>query len=94
MELAQGLGWEYLAVVAILRAGPAAFGPVASDPRDSRLIDTLADSAESALGAIRARGPASAGIPCRLAGRSAPDSGGKLTVDLDVDGDCPTRSAW
>lgn len=38
----------------MLRAEPAIFGPVASDPTASRLIDTLAAAGEKALTAIRA----------------------------------------
>ncbi|WP_275404681.1 hypothetical protein [Streptomyces sp. SID9913] len=36
------LGGDCLADIAMLRAEPAVFGPVASDPTVSRLIDTLA----------------------------------------------------
>jgi hypothetical protein len=42
------LGGDCLADVATLRAEPAVFGPVASDPTVSRLIDTLAASGEKA----------------------------------------------
>lgn len=52
--LAVALGGGCLADVAMLRAEPAVFGPVASDPTVSRLIDTLAASEERALRAIRA----------------------------------------
>ncbi|MFD3653485.1 transposase, partial [Streptomyces sp. NPDC058620] len=42
VALAVALGGDCLADVAMLRAEPAVFGPVASDPTVSRLIDTLA----------------------------------------------------
>jgi hypothetical protein len=37
----------------MLRCEPAVFGPVATDPTVSRLIDTLADSGARALQAMR-----------------------------------------
>src|SRR5664279_1810217 len=46
------LGGDCLADVAMLRAEPAVFGPVASDPTVSRTIDALAADARSALTAI------------------------------------------
>ena len=42
VALAVALGGDCLADVGMLRAEPAVFGPVASDPSVSRLIDTLA----------------------------------------------------
>lgn len=53
VALAVALGGDCLADVAMLRAEPAAFGPVASDPTVSRLKDTLAASGDKALRAIR-----------------------------------------
>jgi len=53
LALAVALGGDCLADVAMLRCEPAVFGPVASDPTVSRLIDTLAGSDEKALQAIR-----------------------------------------
>ncbi|SOR77700.1 hypothetical protein SCNRRL3882_1170 [Streptomyces chartreusis NRRL 3882] len=41
LALAVALGGDCLADVAMLRCEPAVFGPVASDPTVSRLIDTL-----------------------------------------------------
>ncbi|MDH6554777.1 hypothetical protein M2162_008959 [Streptomyces sp. SAI-041] len=54
LALTVALGGDCLADIATLRAEPAVFGPVASDPTVSRLIDTLAASGEKALQAIRA----------------------------------------
>jgi hypothetical protein len=42
-----------MADVAALRAEPALFGPVASDPTVSRLVDTLAAVGPRGLAAIR-----------------------------------------
>ena len=46
------IGGDCLADIAQLRAEPAVFGHVASDPTVSRLIDTLASDATAALKAI------------------------------------------
>jgi hypothetical protein len=54
LALATALGGDCLADVAMLRAEPEVFGPVASDPTVSRLIDTLAAAGTRALAAIRA----------------------------------------
>lgn len=83
VALAVALGGDCLADVAMLRAEPAVFGPVASDPTVSRLIDTLAASGEKALRAIRAPRAEVRQRVWRLADREAPDAGGTVTVDLD-----------
>ncbi|MFJ8159136.1 IS1380 family transposase [Streptomyces sp. NPDC094468] len=83
LALAVALGGDCLADVAMLRCEPAVFGPVASDPTVSRLIDTLASSGEKALRAVRS---ARAEVRSRvwlLAGKNAPDTDGQVTVDLD-----------
>lgn len=53
LALAVALGGDCLSDVAVLRAEPALFGPVASDPTVSRLVDTLAGAGSRALTAIR-----------------------------------------
>jgi hypothetical protein len=53
VALAVALGGDCLADVEVLRAEPAVFGPVASDPTVSRLVDTLAGSGKRALTVIR-----------------------------------------
>ncbi|MFE2474022.1 IS1380 family transposase [Streptomyces mirabilis] len=83
VALAVALGGDCLADVAVLRAEPAVFGPVASDPTVSRLIDTLAASGEKALRAIRAARAEGRCHVWQLADREAPDAGGTVTVDLD-----------
>ena len=52
LAIAVALGGDAAADVAVLRAQPAVFGPVASDPTVSRLIAALAQDAEDALAAI------------------------------------------
>ncbi|MEU0072543.1 IS1380 family transposase [Streptomyces sp. NPDC006332] len=83
LALAVALGGDCLADIAALRSEPDVFGPVASDPTVSRLIDTLATSGEKALQVIhRARAEVRSRI-WSLAGDNAPDQGGEVTVDLD-----------
>lgn len=53
VALATALGGDCLADVAMLRAEPGVFGPAASDPTVSRLIDALAAAGPKALTAIR-----------------------------------------
>ena len=83
VALAVALGGDCLADVAMLRCEPAVFGPVASDPTVSRLIDALAASGEKALQAIRSARSEVRGRVWSLAGRNAPDTDGQVTVDLD-----------
>ncbi|MFF1744539.1 IS1380 family transposase [Streptomyces mirabilis] len=84
LALAVALGGGCLADIALLRSEPAVFGPVASDPTVSRMIDTLASSGEKALTAIRAARSEVRRHVWELAGDRAPDAGGQVTVDLDV----------
>ncbi|MER6694777.1 IS1380 family transposase [Streptomyces minutiscleroticus] len=83
VALAVALGGDCLADVAMLRCEPAVFGPVASDPTVSRLIDTLAASGEKALQAIRSARSEVRNHVWSLADRHAPDADGQVTVDLD-----------
>ena len=83
VALAVASGGDCLADVGMLRAEPAVFGPVASDPTVSRLIDTLAASGEKALQAIRSARAQAHERVWQLAGQAAPDAGGTVTVDLD-----------
>ena len=78
------LGGDCLADIAVLRAEPALFGPVASDPVVSRLISRLAGDAPRALRAIRAARAAARQKAWALAGAAAPGAGGQVTVDLDA----------
>jgi hypothetical protein len=78
------LGGDCLADIAVLRAEPALFGPVASDPVVSRLISRLAGDAPRSLKAIRAARAAARQKAWALAGEAAPGAGGQVTVDLDA----------
>ncbi|MBT2528135.1 IS1380 family transposase [Streptomyces sp. ISL-99] len=83
VALAVALGGDCLADVATLRAEPGVFGPVASDPTVSRLIDTVAAAGPRALAAVRqARADVRERV-WQLAGQTAPDADGQVIVDID-----------
>lgn len=67
----------------MLRAEPAAFGPVASDPTISRLDGTLARGGKRALTALRAARAEVREHVWKSAGQAAPDADGQVIVDID-----------
>ncbi|WP_189960123.1 IS1380 family transposase, partial [Streptomyces alanosinicus] len=83
VALAVALGGDCLADVGMLRAEPAVFGPVASDPTVSRLIDTFARGGTRALTALRTARAEVREHVWKLVGDAAPDSGGQVVVDID-----------
>ncbi|KQV20619.1 transposase [Kitasatospora sp. Root187] len=83
VALAVALGGDCLADVGVLRVEPVVFGPVASDPTVSRLVDTLAGSGPRALAAIRRARAEVREHVWKLAGDAAPDAGGEVIVDID-----------
>lgn len=83
VALAVVLGGDCLADVGMLRAEPAVFGPVASDPTVSRLVDKLAAGGKRALIALRQARAQVREHVCTLAGEAAPDAGGQVVVDLN-----------
>jgi len=87
LALALAVGGDCLADVAVLRAEPAVFGPVASDPTVSRLVDTLAADADRALKAIDAARAAARARVWAAAGEHAPDhcASAETPVVIDVD---------
>ena len=64
LAVAVALGGDCLADVAVVRAQPELFGPVASDPTVSRLIDALGGDAGAAVAAIRQRARRAPGPGC------------------------------
>ena len=84
LAVALALGGDCLADVAVLRAQPELFGPVASDPVVSRLVAALAADAPRALKAIRAARAAARERAWELAGDAAPGAGGGL-IPVDID---------
>ncbi len=88
LAISLAMGGDCLADVAQLRAHPQVFGPVASDPTVSRLIDTLAADAGAALAAINTARAAARRTAWSLAGEHAPDHGTgaarPLVIDVDA----------
>ena len=82
------LGGDCLADVAVLRAEPGVYGPVASDSTVSRTIDALAADAPRALAAMNTARAAARARVWALAGPDAPDAGADadrpLVIDLDA----------
>jgi Transposase DDE domain group 1 len=82
------LGGDCLADIALLRAEPAVFGLVASDPTVSRTIDVLAADADRVLKAIDVARAAARAVVWARAGKAAPttdvDADRPLIVDLDA----------
>ncbi|WP_328760502.1 IS1380 family transposase [Streptomyces sp. NBC_00271] len=83
VALATALGGDCLADVAMLRAEPDVFGPVASDPTVSRLIDALAAAGPKALTAIRSARAEVRSRVWELAGVRSPAADGHVIVDID-----------
>lgn len=88
LAVALALGGDCLADVALLRAEPAVFGLVASDPTVSRTVDALAADAPMALAAIDAARAVTRARVWRAGGEHAPDrsisAGAPLIIDVDA----------
>jgi hypothetical protein len=88
LAMSLAIGGDCLADIAQLRAHPQVFGPVASDPTVSRLVDTLAADAPAALAAINTARAAARRSAWSLAGKQAPDHGihaaAPLVIDVDA----------
>ena len=82
-----------MADVALLRAEPAVFGAVASDPTASRTIDALAADPKRALAAIDTVRAAARARVWRLAGEHAPDHGIDADRPLLIDTDATLVTA-
>ena len=93
LAIALALGGDCLADIALLRAEPAVFGPVASDPTVSRVIDALAADAPRALQAINAARSAARKAAWRAAGEHAPDRGITADSPLIIDTDATLITA-
>lgn len=88
LAIAVAIGGEHLDDAALLRAEPAVYGLVASDPTITRTIARLAKDAGTALAAIDAARAAARANAWSAAGSRAPDHGvsakNPLIVDLDA----------
>jgi hypothetical protein len=93
LAVALAIGGDCLADLAQLRAAPQLFGPVASDPTVSRLVDTLAADAPAALAAIAAARAAARARAWALAAEHAPGHGAKASAPLVIDVDATLVTA-
>ncbi|WP_371778509.1 IS1380 family transposase [Streptosporangium subroseum] len=85
LAVSLALGGDCLADIALLRSQPELFGPIASDPTVSRLIDRLAADTTKALKAIRAARAIAREHAWTLAESTAPGADGELIpIDLDA----------
>jgi len=88
LAIALALGGDCLADVALLRAEPSVFGPVASDPTVSRTVDRLAADAGKVLAAVARATAAARGRVWSMAGKHAPEHAvsvdDPLVMDLDA----------
>ncbi len=84
LAISLALGGDCLADIAMLRSQPELFGPVASDPTVSRLIDRLAADPARALKAIRKARATARERAWTLAQTHAPGADGEL-IPLDID---------
>ncbi|MCF6526184.1 IS1380 family transposase [Streptomyces sp. JJ36] len=85
VALSVALGGACLADVGMLRAEPGVFGPVASDPTVSRLVERLAAAGPKALTAIRSARAAARQRVWSLAAEHSPVSpDGQVTLDIDA----------
>src|SRR3954463_2587837 len=93
LAVSVAVGGDCLADIGQLRAAPEVFGPVASDPTVSRLIDVLAADAPTALAAIAAARAAARKRAWQLAGEHAPDHGVEAAAPLVIDVDATLVTA-
>ena len=93
LAVSLAIGGDCLADVAQLRAAPEVFGPVASDPTVSRLIDRLAADAPAALAAIAAATATARARAWELAGDQAPDHDQSVADPLVIDVDATLVTA-
>jgi Transposase DDE domain group 1 len=82
LAITVALGGDCAADIAVLRAQPEAFGPVASDPTVSRAIDTLAQTGTDVLTTIRAARASARAWVWQRAG--APTQSGWIVLDPDA----------
>jgi hypothetical protein len=93
LAMSLAMGGDCLADMAQLGAHPEVFGPVASDPTVSRLVDALAADAPAALAAIDAARTVARSSAWALAGFHAPDHGVDASRPLVIDVDATLVTA-
>ena len=87
LAVSLAIGGDCLADLAQLRAAPEVFGPVASDPTVSRLVDALAADAPGALAALNSARAAARERAWSLAVERAPDHAADASAPLIIDVD-------
>lgn len=85
LAIAVADGGEHLSDISVLRAEPAVFGHVASNPTVSRLITTLAADAPNVVSALRSARARARRTAWRAAGQHAPDHAISATQPLTID---------
>lgn len=93
LAVSLALGGDCLADVALLRAEPPVYGPVASDPTISRLISALAADAPKALTAINTARAGARSRAWQLAGEHAPSHTASVREPLVIDVDATLVTA-
>jgi len=93
LAISLALGGDCLADIAVVRAEPGVYGPVASDPTVSRTIDVLAADASAVLAAIDNARAAARATVWALAGRHAPDANVNADTPLIIDVDATLVTA-
>ena len=88
LAMTLALGGDTCSDLAVVRAEPAVFGPVASDPTVSRTIARLARDVDKVLAAINAARATARARVWAAAGANAPDHGRDaahpLVIDIDA----------
>lgn len=88
LALTLAVGGDCLSDIAVLRAEPGVYGPVASDPTVSRTIAALAADAPAVLAAIDGARAGARAAAWALAGADAPDHDADrhrpLVIDVDA----------
>lgn len=85
LDIAVAAGGHHLSDISMLRAEPAVFGHVASDPTVSRTIAALAADAPNVVSALRSARRRARATAWRLAGDQAPDHQITVTNPLVID---------
>ncbi|MCF7552615.1 IS1380 family transposase [Pseudonocardia sp. WMMC193] len=93
LALTLAVGGDCLSDIALLRAEPALFGSVASDPTVSRTIDRLAADAAAVSAAIDTARAAARAQAWALAGDAAPDHDTDMANPLVIDVDATLVTA-
>jgi hypothetical protein len=93
LAVALALGGDCLADIALLRAEPAVFGRMASDPTVSRTIDALAADTARALQAVDTARAAARARVWRAAGEHAPNHAVSAKAPFVIDTDATLITA-